>query len=438
MKNWKTRIGFEKAATSLVGAFAVLSLLWESASAATPTTPQRHAVSIEQGATRLKDFRPPEVLLSETNSPVLAPLATAWANLSPELTRYATTRSNHTVQIAVHRIHPALDRPVLVFIHGVLADHRTWEYVAAELARDYEIWLVDLPGCGDSDAPKPSSIEPDGYSPTAMGERVWQALKQCMEAGGSYAPRRLSLVGHSLGTMVIIRMMSAPELRAHYAGVIRSVDRVALLAPCDLAVNSVPPSFRALLGLSGFKVGLGKFLGVFKPAVRDLVWCGYQIPECATREREALVYHALADRRHRESAKAMLRQAVPFGPKTRRPQWEEIDVLVDDYANINVPVLIIYGIRDESLSAAMGNKLKDEIPGAVLVKVPRRGHALPTEDPRVCAALIQRFQQGRTPVELSAGLGARTYPATTMLGANLLPSAFVAPSPDTTTSEAVR
>ena len=34
----------------------------------------------------------------------------------------------------------------------------------------------------------------------------------------------------------------------------------------------------------------------------------------------------------------------------------------------------------------MGNKLKDEIPGAVLVKVPGRGHSLPTEDPLVCAS----------------------------------------------------
>ncbi len=86
---------------------------------------------------------------------------------------------------------------MLVFIHGVLSDHLAWKYVAAELSTDYEIWLVDLPGCGASDAPRPAAIEPDGYSPTAMGERVLQAMRQCLRATD---PRRqVTLVGHSLG-----------------------------------------------------------------------------------------------------------------------------------------------------------------------------------------------------------------------------------------------
>jgi pimeloyl-ACP methyl ester carboxylesterase len=204
-------------------------------------------------------------------------------------------------------------------------------------------------------------------------------------------------------------------LQSRYTSEAQRVDRAVLFAPCDLAINAVPPSFLKLLGLKGGMVAIGKCLGVFDAKVRDLTKRSFQDPPFATFERQQRYGHALSHFEHLEAAKAMLLQAVPFSLKTGRPEWEEIDFLVDNYANISAPVLIVYGTRDETLSAAMGNKLKDEIPGAVLVKVPRRGHALPTEDPLVCSQLIQRFQQGRTPAELAAGLGVNVYPATTML-----------------------
>jgi pimeloyl-ACP methyl ester carboxylesterase len=431
MKNWKTCLGYEKTATALLGVLAVLSLALGTASAAPTPTAQRHADPFEKGATRLMDLPAPERLPSETNSPMLARLAHTWASLSPEMTLCATTRSNHLVHIAVHRIHPASDRPVLVLVHGLLSDHTTWEYVAAELARDYELWLVDLPGCGDSDAPKPSRIEPDGYSPTAMGDRVWQALQQCLSA--TTPSRPISLVGHSLGGMVVLRMMSAPELRARYASLVQQVERVVLVAPCDFAVNAIPPQFGDLLGLKGWMVGLGQALGAVEPKVRTLTQVNYNVDGTGTIEQQRRFEHALVTGPHREAAQAMLLQAVPFGLKTRRPIWPQIASLVADYANINTPVLIVYGIWDETLSAAMGNKLKDEIPGAVLVKVPERGHSLPTEDPMVCAKLIQRFQQGRTPAELAAGFDMDVFPATSVLRSISLPTPTVAPDPKPTT-----
>ena len=320
---------------------------------------------------------------------------------------------------------------MLVFIHGVVSDHLTWKYVAADLSTDFEIWLVDLPGCGDSDAPAPSALEPDGYSPTAMGERVLQVVRQCLRATG---PRQqVTLVGHSLGGTVAIRMISAPELQAQYADVQRRIDRAVLLAPCDLAVNCVPPSFLTLLGLKGWRVTAGEVLGVLDGKVRGLTKASYHVPECATREQQRHFSHGLEDGRHREAAKAMLREFVRFDPKTLRPLWPCIDPLLADYRNIRVPVLIVHGAWDETLSSAMGHQLKDEIPGAVLVKVPARGHSLPTEDPLRCAKLIRRFQQGRTPDEMAAGLGVELYPAVTAVRSESLLSTTAASGPAHTT-----
>lgn len=172
-------------------------LALETASAATIATPQRHADPSEKGETWLMYQPAPARLLSETNNPVLAPLVEKWKGLLPEFRHYPTTRSNHIVKIALHIIRSAPGKPVLVCIHGILADYPMWEYVTAALTADYEIWLVDLPGCGESDAPKPSALEPDGYSLTAMGDRVWQALRQCLATEGGAPPRQITLIGHS-------------------------------------------------------------------------------------------------------------------------------------------------------------------------------------------------------------------------------------------------
>jgi pimeloyl-ACP methyl ester carboxylesterase len=380
-----------------------------------PSSPSRRADPFERGATRLLERPALTLLPSATNSQLLAPLAAGWQRLTPELVRYSTTRSNHTVNIAIYRLCRNVNRPVLVFIHGILSDHLTWQYVAAQLSCEYEIWLVDLPGCGESDLPRPSAIEPDGYSPTGMGERILQALQQCLAADPAAPRRSITLIGHSLGGTVVIRMMSAPELRDRYSVVIQQIDRLVLVSPCDFAVNGVPPSFRALLGLKGWMVGLGECLGVVDGKTRALTKSSYHVPECATLEQQRRYAHALTDSGHREAAKAMLRQFVPFDRKTMRPQWPEIDRLVADYQNINVPVLIIYGTWDETLSTAMGDKLKHEIAGTVLVKVPQRGHSLPTEDPVICARLIRGFQKGLTAEKLGAGVGVKVYPATPLL-----------------------
>jgi pimeloyl-ACP methyl ester carboxylesterase len=366
----------------------------------------------EKGARALTELPAPERLPSETNSLLLGPLAAKWDRVCPELVRCSTVRSNHAVTLAMHHLGGREDKPMLLFVHGILADHVTWKFVAADLASEYDVWLVDLPGCGESDSPSPSTLEPDAFSPTALGERVLQALQKCAPATDRDRETPITLVGHSLGGTVVIRTMSAPELRERYSGVLQRVDHVVLLAPCDLAVNAVPSSFLTLLGIKAWQVSLGKGLGVVEPKIRDLTKASYHLQECATLERQREYSQALTQKRHLDAAKAMLRQFVPFDPRTLRPCWSSIDPLIAEYENIHCSVLIVYGTWDETLSSAMGNKLKDEIPGSILVKVPERGHSLPTEAPLVCAELIRRFHQNLPPADLANGLNIRVYPGT--------------------------
>ncbi len=81
--------------------------------------------------------------------------------------------------------------------------------------------------------------------------------------------------------------------------------------------------------------------------------------------------------------------------KDLRPDWTRIEPLVAAYANIQIPTLILWGDRDETLSVAMGYKLAAELPNARLRIVRDSMHSLLWERPTVSAQLIRDFLGGR-------------------------------------------
>lgn len=60
--------------------------------------------------------------------------------------------------------------PPLVLIHGLASSRRCWDLVVDDLARDFTVYAVDLPGHGDSD-PRPGQTEtPATEMALAVGE----------------------------------------------------------------------------------------------------------------------------------------------------------------------------------------------------------------------------------------------------------------------------
>ena len=303
------------------------------------------------------------------------------------------TRGGHTANLAVFRTGKVGSDRVAVLIHGVLADHRTWWYVAGALGEDQELWLLDLPGCGDSSG-HPADLEPDAFTPGAVAERIGLVLEQCLAdrvAVGLPAPR-LTLVAHSLGGMYSLRLLSSPELRDRFAGVRRHLETLVLFAPCDVAVNCLPPSFVPLLSLTPVTVGVGRALGVVDDKIKALTRKSYFLPECATREQAERFSQALIVPTHLRGAQAMLRGAVPWKIKENRPDWPAITVLEADYAEVDVPCLIAWGEWDETLSETMGHKIRDHVPGARLVEITGSGHSVISEQPLACADIIRTGQ----------------------------------------------
>ena len=390
-------ISLETGAKLLLGFVTTLWLTGSLAAGLAGTKPEHHTLAGEKGAQGLMEFPEPPKLPSERETDWLLKLSEAWRAHPATCSRVDTIRGGHQVEIAIHCVGKPSQRPLLVFVHGILADYRTWRLVAGQLADDYEIWLVDLPGCGDSDAPDPGSTEADGYSASAMAERILQALEKSLAMRPDLAQRRIILVGHSLGGMTCLRMLSDPNLRLRHGALHSQIDGAVLMSTCNFEVNSVPAFFVPLLGLTGFKVSAAKFLGLFEPAVRDLVQRRFFVPECATAEQAELFAHMLADRHHRRATQAMLLQTVPFDPRSERPRWPAMCRMAQDCATITNRVLVVWGEWDEALPSSMGHALKDTIPGAKLVVIPGRGHSLTVEEPIRCAALVREFADVKEP-----------------------------------------
>jgi len=328
-------------------------------------------------------------LTRERDVPVLASLGKACDALSAHTHPVNTIRCGKQVRIAVQHLGADTNKTILIFIHGVLADRYTWRYMAGGLGREYEIWLLELPGCGESEKPDPDAIEPDGYSPGAMGERVLQALEHLLQS--EPGNKHVTLVGHSLGGMVALRMFSDPSLREKYGTVLKRIEGLVLLAPCDVAVNAEIPVFTPVIKLSGWQVGLGNTLGILAPRVAVATRRGFHIVECATVEQAERLTALLTDPARRHAAQAMLTQAVPWKKQENRPDWPVMDQLTANYTNIHVPCLIVWGEWDEVLPEWMGHKLKDHIPGARLLEVGGCGHSLSFEKPVECAEIVRHY-----------------------------------------------
>jgi pimeloyl-ACP methyl ester carboxylesterase len=352
------------------------------------------AIGQEKGAADLLRPARPSLMARiapEAQHPELGPLAAQYRALPCRTRMCETSIEGKTLRLAIHQLGSGHRARVQVLIHGVISDSETWRYVAGPLAAEYDLWLVDLPGCGASEAPNPAALGPKGYSPTSIAERVLQALRQCLAERSE--PVELSLVAHSLGGLVATQMTGNPDLRQAYADVLGHVQRMVLIAPADAAVHQENPVFVKVAKLHGYEVGVAKALQVLDAAAAEADLRGFCSTNRATRETAQSLAHVLGNHDHRLAAIAMLRQAVSWQPKGHRPDWAANKVIESHYRNITVPCLIVWGERDETLPESMGHKIKDHIAGAKLLTLPQCMHSPHLECPEETVRIIRAFNE---------------------------------------------
>jgi pimeloyl-ACP methyl ester carboxylesterase len=331
-------------------------------------------------------------LVSEDELAPHAGLKQSWLD-QPVTTHRVPTylTSGPVVEVAVHETGPPACDHMYVLLHGVFADHRAWRFVAGALSPKCRVMLVDLPGCGDSDRPAPAALGPGGYAPDALAERTLQAIdaRLAYAASAGRAPSRLTIVAHSLGGAVALRMTGSATLRRRYASVVGSIEGLVLFSPADIEFSNPPPIFQRLAQLSSAELLIAAAVNLLRPLIYEATREGFHDRDRALREEAEQRLAVLRNPGGFAALKAMLAQACPR--EGDRLHWPSVERLTADYRNVDVPVHIVWGAHDEVLPVSMGFKLDAQLPDARLTIVPDCMHSVHLERPLLSARIIEQF-----------------------------------------------
>lgn len=283
---------------------------------------------------------------------------------------------------------------VVVCLHGFLMDADDWAAVAGDLVRDHDVLAVDLPGAGCSDAPPPEGLGPGAYTVEDAGMRVWRVLATHL-AGRS--DRAVTLVGESLGGVVALRMVAAPDDDV-VARVRSRVDRLVVQAPTDVVVGTPNPGVREIVSTSDARFAVGGWLGLVRRGAEEFTARNTDDAALVPADEPGRMAAVLADRARRRAAQVMVRSVSPHDDEGR-PDWPGIEHLDRGYDRVRVPTLLLWGARDELAPVTMGHRIRDRLPQARLEIVPRTKHFVGSwERPRVFADRIRAFERPDGPV----------------------------------------
>ncbi len=237
--------------------------------------------------------------------------------------------------------------PAVVLIHGFGGHTFSYRYQVADLSRDHRVVALDLLGYGYSGR----TTDAD-YSLTAQAERVIGL----MDALGI---ERASLVGHSMGGEVAMRVAAGHPDR---------VERLALVASVS---GEAPPRFRGL-----------RFMRPLLPlmthiAVDRILRASFSDPSKITTEvRDAYTapmrIRGSMDGLHRMMADAKRDEEIRF-------------------ERIIQPTLILWGEDERLLPEFMIDRLRQRLPRADLVTVMAAGAQLLEEQPAACNRVLREF-----------------------------------------------
>ncbi|AQR74872.1 alpha/beta fold hydrolase [Sphingomonas sp. LM7] len=271
-------------------------------------------------------------------------------------------------EVAGARLHyvdmnPEAEGPAIVMVHGLMGQLRNFSHsLAGRLAADHRVVLVDRPGWGHSsiDGPRPGIAAQAG---------MIAALIEQLDL------EKPLLVGHSMGGAVSLALgIGRPEL----------VRGLALIAPLAQVVDRVPAVFKGLLAPlalrpllawtvvvpMGLRTGAATAAAIFAP---DPVPADF----------------ALAG----GGALAMRPKSYMAGSFEVHTAPGEMAALTARYAEMRVPVAILYGRGDAVLDPRLnGERTAAEIPGATVALIDG-GHMLPVTHPVETEAWLRQVLQ---------------------------------------------
>jgi pimeloyl-ACP methyl ester carboxylesterase len=251
--------------------------------------------------------------------------------------------------------------PPVILLHGFGGCAYSWRFLAPALAQDHRVFTIDLKGYGLSDKP-----EDGNYAVSDQAEMVTTFIR-------SKNLHDLVIMGHSMGGGVTL--MSYLKVREDKPARIKSLVLVDSAGyPQEL------PWFIWLAKLPGFGAVGGKLVSPRFATYLVLKKCYYDDDKITQEQIDNYAYYGSLPGA-REAVVQTARQIVPA----------DLDALVAHYKTISVPVLIIWGKKDEVVPLAVGKNFKRDIPNSELVILPKCGHMPPEEEPGETTRIVKAF-----------------------------------------------
>lgn len=238
-------------------------------------------------------------------------------------------------------------KPV-IFLHGWLGSWGLWQQTMEYLGKTNRTYALDFWGFGESEDKLTS------YNVHDFVDLVEQFMDQM---GILQAP----LVGHSMGGTV--SLMTAMKLEDRIAKV------VVIGSPIKGSSLSIPLKFA---GNRFVAERLFQFFGLFRKILKKIapLICSHpNFPEIMDRD---------LSKTNLESFLNSIRSL------------KKIDLRQDLHA-LKIPVLGLYGNRDNIVSPAQNKLLQQVIPQAKIEMFPKSGHFIMLEEPELCIQQIKKF-----------------------------------------------
>ena len=246
----------------------------------------------------------------------------------------------------------------LVLVHGTPSWSFLWRRVAPLLAADFEVYIFDLLGYGDSE-------KGDGLDVSIAAQG--RLLAELLDLWGLDRPM---IAGHDIGGAIVLRAHLIEGRAFERIALVDSVVFNPWLTPTTMHIRAHLDTYRTMPVHIYEQVVRAHLRTAVHRNLDEETLAGYMQPWSGT-AGQAAYFHKIA-------------------------QFEEADTenLGSLLEKITAPTLIVWGEADGWIAPSVAERLRWAIPGSQLRLIPGAGHFCPEDDPDAVGQAIGGFFGG--------------------------------------------